>query len=206
MGLVAERRTREMRDHPGERRAEAEDHEALRTLGAPFAHLDADEMEDRDRAAAAALRERAAKLYRRGRDYGLRALSVKNPGFADQLKANPKEAAKRLTVKDVPVMYWTSISWAGALAASRDMFMLPEIPRFEALLERALELNEAYDDGALHSFMITFEMASPRRLTRRKGCWMASSTARCMARGYSFEAALIRWRIVTKRQGSRRFC
>lgn len=128
-----------------------------------FAHLDADEIADRDPAAAAALRERATKLYRRGRDYGLRALSVKNPGFPDQLKANPKEAAKKLTLKDVPVMYWTAVSWAGALSASRDVFMLPEIPRFEALIERALELNESYDDGALHSFMIAFEMASPTR-------------------------------------------
>lgn len=126
-----------------------------------FVHLDADETADS--ATAAALRERTTKLYLRARDYGLRGLAVKVPGFADQLKANPKAAVQKLTAKEIPFMYWTALSWAGALAASRDFFMLPQIPLFEALLDRALELNEAYDAGALHAFMITFEMVSPTR-------------------------------------------
>ncbi len=128
-----------------------------------FVYLDADMVEEHDRAGGAAMRERATKLYLRGRDYGMRGLELKHPNFAASLKANPKQAVQDLTAKEVPLMYWTALSWAGALAASRDMFMLPQIPQFEALLERALEIDEAYDDGALHTFMIAFEMVSPTR-------------------------------------------
>src|ERR1700683_1518030 len=57
-----------------------------------FVQEDADELEDTDKVAATAMRVRAAKLYLRAKSYGLRGLEVKHPGFADRLKANPKEA------------------------------------------------------------------------------------------------------------------
>lgn len=126
-----------------------------------FVQLEADQVEEK--AAAAAMLQRAAKLYLRARDYGMQGLELKRPGFAQELKANPKEAAQKLKAGDVPFMYWTGASWAGALAASRDMFMLPQIPQFEALILRALELDEAWDSGRLHTFMISYEMASPTR-------------------------------------------
>jgi hypothetical protein len=56
-------------------------------------------------------------------------------------------------------MYWTAISWAAALSASRDLMMLPEIPRFEALADRVLELDETYEEGAIHGFLIAYEMS-----------------------------------------------
>lgn len=126
-----------------------------------FVHSEADETEDRERAAA--LRARATKLYSRAREYGLRTLELNYPNLRADLKADPRKAVQRFTVKDVPALYWTALAWAGGLAASRDMFMLPQIPQFEALVERALELNESYDDGAIHAFMVTFEMSSPTR-------------------------------------------
>ena len=36
--------------------------------------------------------------------------------------------------------------------------VLAEIPIVEALIERALELDEAYDNGAIHTFLIGYEM------------------------------------------------
>ncbi len=128
-----------------------------------FVLEDADESEDKDRAAAQAARMRASKLFLRARDYGLRGLELKHAGFAAQLKANPKTAAEAVTKAEVPFAYWTAISWAAALSSSRDLFMLPQIPQFEALIERAVALDESYDQGAMHSFMITFEMGSPTR-------------------------------------------
>lgn len=124
---------------------------------------DADEIEDSDRAAAQAKRQRAAKLFQRARDYGLRGLEVKHPGFTAKLKADPKNVVQTLNSKDVPFAYWTAVSWAATLSASRDMFMLPQIPQFEALIERALELDETYEHGAIHAFLITLEMNSPTR-------------------------------------------
>ncbi len=124
-----------------------------------FVQEDADELEDTNKVAATAMRARAAKLYLRARNYGLRGLEVKHPGFAERLKANPKEAVRELKKTEAPLMYWTAISWGAALAASHDFAMIPEIPRFEALIDRVLEVDEAYDEGTAHTFMITYEMS-----------------------------------------------
>jgi predicted anti-sigma-YlaC factor YlaD len=124
-----------------------------------FVQEDADELEDTDKVASTAMRARAAKLYLRARNYGLRGLEVKHPGFADRLKANPKEAVKELKKSEIPMMYWTALSWGAALSASHDLMMFPEIPRFEALIDRVIELDEAYDEGTVHTFLITYEMA-----------------------------------------------
>ena len=126
-----------------------------------FVHEDADESEVREQANA--LRARATKLYLRARDYGLRAIEVKHPNFAQALKMNPQEATQTLGVKDVPAMYWTGLSWAGALSVSKDVFMAPQIPQFEALLDRVLQLDESFRQGTVHAFFINFEMSSPTR-------------------------------------------
>ena len=137
-----------------------------------FVQEDADEAEDTDRVKATALRARAAKLYLRARNYGLRGIEVKHPGFADRLKANPKEAVKELKKSEAALMYWTAISWGAALSASHDFAMIPEIPRFEALIDRVLEVDEAFDEGTAHAFMITYEMsrlnAKPDRAAKAK--------------------------------------
>jgi predicted anti-sigma-YlaC factor YlaD len=137
-----------------------------------FVQEDADELEDTDKVASTAMRVRAAKLYLRARDYGLRGLEVKHPGFAERLKANPKDAVKELRKPEIPMMYWTAISWGAALSASHDLMMFPQIPRFEALIDRVIELDEAYDEGTLHTFLITYEMArlnaKPNKITLAK--------------------------------------
>jgi predicted anti-sigma-YlaC factor YlaD len=124
-----------------------------------FVQMDADEIEDKDRAAAAAMRLRAAKLYVRARNYGLRGLEVRHKDFIARIKTNPKEAVKELKKSEVPLMYWTALSWAAAISVSHDLMMLPEIPRFEALADRVIELDDAYDEGAIHGFMIIYEMS-----------------------------------------------
>ncbi len=126
-----------------------------------FVQQDADRAESKTQAAA--LRAEAAKLYIRGRDYGLRGLELKHPGFRAALKANPRDAAGKATLSDVPFLYWTGIAWAAALEASHDVFMLPEIPEFEALLERVLELDEGFQQAGVHTFFISIEMSSPTR-------------------------------------------
>jgi hypothetical protein len=39
------------------------------------------------------------------------------------------------------------------------------LPKIEALIDRALELDEAYDHGAIHSFLISYEMVRPAART-----------------------------------------
>ena len=124
-----------------------------------FVMQEADEIEDKDKIAAKAARDRATKLFLRGRDFGLRYFELKHPTFAADLKADPKKAVMKATKADVPMLYWTAVGWAAALSTSRDFMMLPQIPQFEALLERALDLDETYEQGAIHGFYITYEMA-----------------------------------------------
>jgi predicted anti-sigma-YlaC factor YlaD len=124
-----------------------------------FVQQDADEMQDHDLAAAEAMRARARRLYLRARDYGLRGLDVTHPHFTAKLRADPKAAVALAQVRDAPLLYWTAAAWAAAISLAKDdPHFIAEIPQVEALIDRALALNEGYDAGAIHSFLISYEM------------------------------------------------
>jgi predicted anti-sigma-YlaC factor YlaD len=125
-----------------------------------FVQPDADELEEKDVAAATAGRLRAKKLYLRARNYGLRGLEVEHPGFQKTLAANPKAAVRGTEKKDVPLLYWTAASWAAAISVSKnDPDLIGDLPKVEAMMDRALELDESYNGGAIHSFLITYELS-----------------------------------------------
>lgn len=125
-----------------------------------FVQMDADELEDRDLAAAAALRDRARRLYLRARDYGLRGLEARHRGFREALGRDCRAAVVVARNRDVPLLYWTAASWGAAISLSKDdPGRVAEIPQMEALLDRALALDPDWDAGAIHSFLITYEMA-----------------------------------------------
>ena len=125
-----------------------------------FVQQDADEVESEDLARATAMRARAKRLYLRARNYGLRGLDASHAGFSAELRANPREAVRAATKRDVALLYWTAASWAAAVSLSKDdPALIGEIPQMEALIDRALELEESFDSGAIHSFLITYEMA-----------------------------------------------
>ena len=127
-----------------------------------FPQQEADEMEDRDLAKATALRTRARRLYLRARDYGLRGLEVKHTGFVDALRRDAKAAVRTATKADVPLLYWTGVSWGAAISLSKDNpDLVADQPIVEALIDRALELDEKFDSGAIHSFLITYEASRP---------------------------------------------
>jgi predicted anti-sigma-YlaC factor YlaD len=125
-----------------------------------FVQQAADEMEDKDLAVSEQMRTRARHLYLRARSYGLRALELSYPGFEKALRANPRSAVRRMRAADVPQLYWTAVSWALAISPDNPV-MIAELPIVEALIDRALELNESYADGAIHSFLIVYEMGRP---------------------------------------------
>jgi len=128
--------------------------------GYAFVQQDADELEAKDFAAAEVMRTRVKRLYLRARNYGLRGLEVAHRGFTNQLTATPHEAVKKLTKRDVPQIYWTAAAWGSAISLSKDdAATIAEIPQMEALIDRALELDESYGDGAIHSFLINYEMS-----------------------------------------------
>ena len=127
-----------------------------------FVQQDADELEDKDLAAAEEMRVRARRLYLRARNYGLRGLEIKHKGFEQALRANAKQAVRVAMAKDVPLLYWTAASWAGAISLSKDNpDLIADLPIVEAMMDRALALDEAFGDGAIHTYLITYEMSRP---------------------------------------------
>jgi predicted anti-sigma-YlaC factor YlaD len=119
-------------------------------------------MEEKDFAAAEAMKARARRLYLRARNYGLRGLEIRHRGFEKALRADPKQAVEAARKKDVPVLYWTAASWAGAISLSKDNpDLIAELPIVEAMMDRALALDEEFGDGAIHSFLISYEMSRP---------------------------------------------
>ncbi len=130
--------------------------------GYAFVQIDAEELQDKDFAASEAGKARARRMYLRARNYGLRGLEARHRDFGQILRADPRKAVKVTTRKDVPLLYWTALSWAAAISLSKDNpDMIAEMPIVEAMMDRALELNESFDHGAIHTYLITYEMSRP---------------------------------------------
>ena len=123
-----------------------------------FVQEEADEIEDRDLEKATALRIRARRLYLRARDYGIRGLEVAHPAFGSEVRRDAKAAVRVTAKNDVPLLYWTAASWGAAISLSKDNpDLVADQGIVEALIDRALVLDERFDSGAIHSFLITYE-------------------------------------------------
>ncbi len=106
-------------------------------------------------------RERARKLYARAREYGLRGLDVRRDGLGAKLRRGGADALKALAEAekgDVPLLYWTAAAWTLGIAANKgDMGAIAELPTPVAMMERALALDEAWGDGAIHEFFVSYD-------------------------------------------------
>lgn len=123
-----------------------------------FVEMDAFEVEESDSARARELRLRAKNLYLRARDYGLRALDLPQAGWSRGLEQDPAATLARFKEEHVPELYWTAVSWAGAIAADKQaMDLIGDLHVVEAMMRRCLDLNESFDHGAIHEFLVTFE-------------------------------------------------
>lgn len=123
-----------------------------------FVQDEADRIDASDLEKAREMRARARKLYLRGRDYALRGLEVAHPGFGARLSQDRAAALAMTTKEDVPFLYWAGASWAGALTAAKsDLDLVGDLPAAADLVARALDLDEAWGDGAAHEFFISYE-------------------------------------------------
>lgn len=123
---------------------------------------EADRVDAKDLTRARELRARARKLYLRGRDYALRGLQVGHPHFTALLKTDTPSALAMATKDDAPFLYWGGASWAGALSAAKDdIGLIGDLPIAEAMVRRVLELDEQYERGAAHEFLISYEGGRP---------------------------------------------
>jgi len=132
-------------------------------FGYAFVQADAEQADlEGQSAAARVFRERARKLFLRARDYGRRGLDVRHPGLSRKLSSarDLDPALAELKREDLPLVYWTAASWALAIAAGKeDMGLVAELPVPGALMRRALAIDEAWNDGALHEFFVPWDAA-----------------------------------------------
>ena len=74
------------------------------------------------------------------------------------LQGDAKSMLASMTAPDVPALYWTGVSWGGALLLTDNPFArIGELVTVRALLTRALELDEAWEGGTIHEAMIALE-------------------------------------------------
>jgi hypothetical protein len=141
---------------------------------------EADFVEDADLARATVLRDRAKRLYLRARDYGLRGLDVGVKGWSEQVRRDRDLALGRLRREHVPLLYWTAAAWAAALALEvNDSELAADQSLVEAMMRRALVLDEGFEMGAIHEFLMSWEAAH----TSVGGSWEKA--------GKHFERALL---------------
>jgi len=123
-----------------------------------FVHAEAERLEKVDFQRAQYLRLRATKLYLRGRNYALAGLTLDYPDFEQRLREDLQQVLHALSRKDVPLLFWAAAGWAGAISTDvNNMSLVAELPIAEAMMRRALELDEDFEDGAIHEFFITYE-------------------------------------------------
>jgi predicted anti-sigma-YlaC factor YlaD len=123
-----------------------------------FVQFEADMIEEADFAASTRLRKQAHKLYLRSRRYAIRAIEVEHPHFMEKLYTNPDTALAPMKPRDVPFLYWAGVSWIAAISSCKEnLALLSEIYFVDAIMNRALDLDEDYNRGALHEFFISFD-------------------------------------------------
>jgi predicted anti-sigma-YlaC factor YlaD len=121
---------------------------------------DADFVEASDLKRATHLRQRAKKLYLRALDYGMRGLEVDLPGFREALRRDAAATLAKARKEHVPLLYWTAAAWAAAIAIEvNDSSLSADQNLTEAMMRRALALDEGWEYGTLHDFFITYEGA-----------------------------------------------
>ena len=124
-----------------------------------FVYLEAVKMRSADYYRARELELRSKKLFLRARDYGMRGLEAKFPGFGPFFKADPRAAVRQVDTGGVGLLYWTAASWASAVNVDMtDAFLLADLPKIDVLVDRVLELDENFENGAIHSLLISYEM------------------------------------------------
>jgi predicted anti-sigma-YlaC factor YlaD len=125
-----------------------------------FVDLKAEEAKEESLDKANELTERARKLYLRAHGYGMRGLEVKYPGFGAALDNDAVTALKRVRKTEVPLLYWTAASLGLAISTSKGSpEMIGQLPLVEMIVNRIVELDETFDNGAVPEFLITLEGA-----------------------------------------------
>jgi len=114
----------------------------------------------------AAERQRAKRLFLRGREDVLRGLEVRRTGFRALLDAGSVDAAlSRVRPDDIDYLYWAGAASLAAFSADPfDFDAIVTLPRAVALLRRVAAWNPGYGAGAVDEIFISFYGSAPESL------------------------------------------
>ena len=149
---------------------ETPEHEALLVstamafvmYGQAWVVMPAQKIEATDLQTARDERIRAKKLFLRGMGYAERALELRKPGVVGELYQDSATAKARFEEEDIPAMFWYATALAAAISADRnDMDMVLDLPIVSLILNRALELDEDWNQGAIHERLIPLTVGGP---------------------------------------------
>lgn len=110
--------------------------------------------------------DRARRLYLRGRDYVLQGFEAKYAGFMNAIDSGGYESFfSRMDKSDVPYLYWAAAGWMAAWAADPfDVETGIGVKKAAMMMERALSLDEAWDEGSIHDFFILYYGSLPESM------------------------------------------
>ena len=163
--------------------AENPNHDRLRTAAAAyytqyayaFLQSEADYLDLKDWNRAEHLRKRAKNLFLRARDHGLYRLGRGKSDWPERLARSPRTAMEGFDNSAIETLYWTAAAWASAINLGKDdPFLVAELPQMEALIDRAYQLDPDWQNGAIHTFMIAYEInrsataGDPERIARNR--------------------------------------
>lgn len=113
-----------------------------------------------------AMRKRAKKLLLRGRDYCLRGLELRHPGFTALFKGKSADSALAMAGQaDTSFLYWCSASWMAAIISDRsDLALGMTIKKAASLMLKVAELNDRYDYGAVHEILCAYRASIPKSI------------------------------------------
>ena len=103
--------------------------------------------------------DRASRLYLRGRDYAKRFMIAEgaSENLIEQSPEQFKNALETLSVDHLPGLYWMGQCWSGWLMLNLDNLQaFVAISKVEAILQRALVLNESYHYAGPHLLLGAF--------------------------------------------------
>ena len=110
---------------------------------------------------------RAEDFYRRGREFGIAALSRQrhlHKGFKSAFKEFDL-AIKKTGKKDVPALFWTAFNWASWVNLNRtDPMAIIDMPRIGAMIDRVIELDSNFYYGSAHAFKAIIAVSRPKML------------------------------------------
>ncbi len=101
--------------------------------------------------------ERLRLLVDKARDYAFRSMELQRKGF-EAAREGPYDGFLRylssLRRKDLPYLFHTASIWAQWIQAHADSLdAVADLPKVRAMMERVIEIDDAYYYGAPHAFM-----------------------------------------------------